>query len=112
VRRYDRSVLVEVLTLEGCPQAADAVELARRVVAETGVVADVRLVHVTREQADARRFLGSPSIRVDDRDVEPGADARREYAFSCRLYPTPAGLRPLPREEWLHAALAARDPDA
>ena len=105
-------MLVEVLTLEGCPHAAQAVELARRAIAEAGGVAEVQLVNVTREQADARRFLGSPSIRVDDHDVEPGADTRRDYAFSCRLYATPAGLRALPPEEWLHTALAAADPPA
>ena len=110
MHRYDRSVLVEVLALEGCPHAAQAVELARRVIEEAGGVAEVQLVDVTREQADARRFLGSPSIRVDGHDVEPGADSRRDYAFSCRLYATPAGLRPLPSEEWLRSALAVRGP--
>jgi hypothetical protein len=103
-------VLVEVLTLEGCPHAADAFELARRVVAAAGRDAEVQLVRVTRAQADAYRFLGSPSIRVDDVDVEPGAEMRTDYAYSCRLYATPAGLRALPPEAWLHAALAAHGP--
>jgi hypothetical protein len=99
-------MLVEVLTFEGCPHAAGALDLARRVAADTGGTADVRLVYVKHEQTESRRFLGSPSIRVDGRDIEPGADMRRDYAFSCRLYPTAPGLRPLPAEAWLRAAIA------
>ena len=100
-------MLVEVLTSEGCPHAASAFELACRMVARSGSAADVRPVVIAQEQTEARRFLGSPSIRVDERDVEPGASTRRDYAFSCRLYATPSGLRPLPPEEWLSAALKA-----
>jgi hypothetical protein len=100
-------MLVEVLTFEGCPHAATAFELVRRVIAEAGGAAEVQLVNVTREQADAQRFLGSPSIRVGGRDIEPAAEARRDYAFSCRLYATPSGLRPLPPEAWVRDALRA-----
>jgi hypothetical protein len=100
-------VLVEVLTFDGCPHASGALELARNVAADIGG-ADVRLVRVSESEAYAARFLGSPSIRVDGCDVEPGAEARRDYAFSCRLYSTGRGLSPLPDEMWLRDALIAR----
>jgi hypothetical protein len=102
-------VLVEVLTFEGCPHAASALELARSVAADAGGTAEVRLVYVEQQQSEARRFLGSPSIRVDGRDIEPGAEMRRDYAFSCRLYSTESGLRPLPAGAWLRGALASAD---
>jgi hypothetical protein len=57
-----------------------------------------------------QRFLGSPSFRVDGRDIEAGADERRDCAFSCRLYQTPIGARPLPPEDWLRIALDAAAP--
>jgi hypothetical protein len=102
-------MLVEVLTFEGCPHAAGALELARRVVADADGTTEVRLVYVELEQCETHRFLGSPSIRVDGRDIEPGAEMRRDYAFSCRLYSTASGLRPLPAEAWLRDALASAD---
>ena len=100
-------MLVEVVTFEGCPHAAPAVALARRVADEAGISADVRLVDVADGEAERQRFLGSPSIRVDGRDVEPGADLRRDYVYGCRLYATSAGRSALPDETWLRDALVA-----
>ncbi len=100
-------MLIEVLAFDGCPHAAGALALVRRVAADLPDEADVRLANVEKHEAAIRRFLGSPSIRIDGRDVEPHADTRRDYAFSCRLYATPSGLRPLPPERWVRDALLA-----
>ena len=100
-------MLVEVMTFEGCPHAAPAVALARRVADEAGVSADVRVVDVADAETERRRFLGSPSIRVAGRDVEPGAELRRDYAHGCRLYATSAGRSALPDEAWVRDALLA-----
>lgn len=53
------------------------------------------------------RFLGSPTIRVDGRDIEPGADERIEYVLACRVYRTEHGAAGVPDERWLRDALAA-----
>lgn len=99
--------LVEVLSFEGCPHGELALELARRVVGESGADAEVREIEVSdAEEALARHFLGSPTIRVDGRDVEPGADERDAYALSCRMYRTESGMAGLPDEEWVRVALA------
>lgn len=57
------------------------------------------------EAAERLRFLGSPTIRVDGRDVEPGADDRNEFALSCRVYPSPEGTSGLPLRSWVRASL-------
>jgi hypothetical protein len=99
---------VEVLTFVGCPHADPALELVTRVVGELGVGADVRRVDVPDfEAAAAQRFLGSPTIRVNGRDVEPGADERSDFVLSCRIYRTDAGFSGQPDERWLRDALAA-----
>ncbi|MCP9490456.1 MAG: hypothetical protein MSC31_11360 [Solirubrobacteraceae bacterium MAG38_C4-C5] len=68
--------------------------------------ADVQLVPVTSDdEARAQRFLGSPTMRVDGSDVEPGADERTDFGLKCRLYPTPQGLSGLPLDAWILAAL-------
>jgi len=100
--------LVEVLTFEGCPHAEPALELVRRVVADAGVAATVRRVDVPDpEAAAAHRFLGSPTIRVNGRDIEPGTGERDEYVLSCRVYRTENGLKGEPDERWLRDALHA-----
>jgi glutaredoxin len=98
-------MLVEVLTFEGCPHATAALMLVQHVAAATHRTVELRLVNLEEGETVERRFLGSPSIRVDGRDIEPASDARRNYAFSCRLYATPSGLRPLPPEAWVRDAL-------
>lgn len=57
------------------------------------------------EEAEAYRFLGSPTLRVDGRDIEPGADERTDFGFKCRVYRGAAGLRPTPPDELIVAAL-------
>ena len=57
------------------------------------------------EEANALRFPGSPTIRIDGRDVDPvGANARP--ALTCRIYSLPEGrVSPVPTFEQLEAAL-------
>ena len=100
--------LVEVLTFEGCPHAEPALELVRRVIAESGGGATVRRVDVPdAETAAALRFLGSPTIRVNGRDIEPGVAERNQYTLSCRIYRTDSAVGGEPDEQWLREALSA-----
>lgn len=99
--------LVEILYFDDCPNwpaAASAVDVLAR---ELGIAVDVRLVRVaSKEEAARLRFLGSPTVRVDGRDVEPGAEERRDYALACRIYRTGEGFAGLPPDGRLRAALA------
>ena len=100
--------VVEVLTFEGCPHAEPALELVKRVLADSGVGATVRRVDVPdADAAAAQRFLGSPTIRVNGRDIEPGVVERDTYVLSCRIYRTDSGITGEPDEQWLREALSA-----
>ena len=59
------------------------------------------------EDVDRLRFLGSPSVRVNGHDVEPGADDRETFMYACRVYRTNSGLSSQPAKEWIRAALSA-----
>ena len=99
-------VLVEVLTFAGCPHGEPALALAHRVVEEIAVNAVVRRVDVPDAAAAVEeRFLGSPTIRVNGNDIDPTAEERNDYALSCRLYRTSAGVSGQPDEQWLRDAL-------
>lgn len=100
---------VEVLTFAGCPNAEPAVALVERVCGELGIEASLERIEVKdADQAVQLRFLGSPSIRVNGRDIEPGAGERSDYVFSCRVYPSESGLKGQPDERWLRAAFPKR----
>ena len=100
---------VEVLYFDGCPNHEALLPHLREVLRDAGVAAAITLRRVEDDEAAQReRFLGSPTVRVDDVDVEPGADTRTDFGLKCRLYQTPAGLRGAPLDEWLLAALAGQ----
>ena len=98
--------LVEVLAFPGCPNRAAAIALAERVCAELAGNAEIQVRDICDQQAaDQARSLGSPTIWVDGRDVEPGAEQCVEYLHTCRLYQGEHSLRGLPEEAWLRQAL-------
>ena len=56
--------------------------------------------------AERERFLGSPTVRIDGQDVDPGAAQRSDFGLKCRLYRSDAGTSGLPPDAWFRAALA------
>jgi hypothetical protein len=99
---------VEVLYFAGCPNYEGVLELIERAAAELALEPQIDLVEVSDAQAAVElRFLGSPTVRVDGRDVEPGAEARGDFTFSCRLYRTDRGVVEAPDSVWIRTALAA-----
>ena len=100
--------LVEILYFEDCPNHTDALALVERVAAELRLKPEIRLCEINHAvTAERARFLGSPTIRVDGRDVEPGADERSDYVLACRIYRTEQGVQGRPDERWLREALTA-----
>jgi hypothetical protein len=99
-------VKVELLYFDGCPSYEALLPRSRGLLAGEGVEEEVELVRVeTPEAAERERFLGSPTLRVDGEDGDPGAAERDDYGLKCRLYRTPRGQSPLPPDEWIRAAL-------
>ncbi len=97
---------VEVLYFDGCPSHERVLRRLLELLAERGISEQVELRRVeSLEAADHERFLGSPTVRVDGADVEPGADERSDFGLKCRLFRTSQGLSPTPPDEWLRAAL-------
>jgi hypothetical protein len=80
-------VKVELLWWEGCPSYPKALEELRTVLRDEGLdPAAVEVREVTSdEQAVRERFFGSPTIRIDGRDVQP-PDEGDPIGLTCRLY--------------------------
>jgi hypothetical protein len=98
--------LVELLTTSNCPHRDAALALVQRVCGQSNGQIEVRLVEIPDQPAAERlRFLGSPTIRVDGRDIEPGAEWSVEVVHGCRLYQGAHSLHGLPQEAWLRQAL-------
>lgn len=99
-------VVIEILYFDGCPNHDRLLAQLSRLLQHHRITAEI-VPHNILDADSARRerFLGSPSIRVNGRDIEPGADHRRDYGLKCRIYHTPTGLAGLPPDEWILDAI-------
>lgn len=85
----------------GRPELAE--EALRQAIDATGIEAEITYTEVDgMEDARNKRFLGSPSIRVEGLDVEYGDREPDEYQAGVRYYNTADGWKPFP-----HARLIA-----
>ncbi len=102
----EANLRVELLTFEGCPNQDRARELVEKVLADKGIdPKSLTMVLLEGQDADAWRFPGSPTIRINGRDVEPGFREPAEYSLSCRVYQTESGLQGLPDPRWVELAI-------
>ena len=91
---------IDLLYFDGCPSWENALENLHAVVEGEGVDIQIRRIEVKTDQdAEDRKFLGSPSFQIDGKDLWP--ESRENYSMSCRIYRTPQGLKGWPTIEML-----------
>jgi hypothetical protein len=99
---------ITFLYWEDCLSHEEALQRLHQVMAEEGIQAPVRLVNVeTWEQAEQLQFIGSPTILVNGKDIQPPPRGAY-YALTCRTYHLENGrASPLPSLELIRRALSA-----
>jgi hypothetical protein len=99
-------LVIEVLYVEHCPNFPAALALVQRVAAELAIDAEFRTTMIGDQAAAERtRFVGSPTVRVDGRDVDPEGELAAEYTLDCRLYWHEHRLAGYPQERSVRDAL-------
>jgi hypothetical protein len=100
------SVRVQLLYFDGCPNWTLTEERLAQVLRTLGRddAAVERLRVETAEQAEELKFLGSPTIRIDDTD--PFATGCEPVGLARRVYATPDGLSGSPTTDQLLEALS------
>ena len=97
---------VELLWFEGCANHPAARQMLEEVIAELAPGTEIKDIDATDPVVAERvRFPGSPTIRIDGRDVDPSYKEPGDYTPRCRLYRTDAGLRGLPERRWIEEVL-------
>jgi hypothetical protein len=101
-----RRPVIEVLYVQDCPYYQATLALVERVRAEVGIDTELRTTMIVDQAAaDQARFPGSPTVRVDGRDVAPGSEPVTEYLVGCRLYRLEHRFAGQPEERWIRQAL-------
>lgn len=96
---------IEFLYFDGCPNYGEAHEVLKNLLRKEGVSDPIEVIHIKDEgQAREHGFLGSPSIRIDGKDIEE--DRRGDSAlYGCRLYPSNSENQGLPPESMIVGAI-------
>ncbi len=77
-----RQIEIECLFAPGCGSRHDTLALVERLAAEMALKIELReTVVACRQEAEEQHFLGSPSVRINGQDIEPGADSRTDYGM-------------------------------
>lgn len=98
---------IEFLWYEDCPSHDKGFQLLQDVLDELDVDAEINRIKVeTEEQADELQFPGSPTIRINGVDIDPGGAARLPNALTCRAYRRDDGrISPLPSRNQVRKAV-------
>ena len=97
---------IELLYVDGCPGYEAVLARLHEIVSELDVQADIESRPVdTLDEAAQERFLGSPSVRIDGRDIDPAATGRTDYGVKCRLYRSEGGASGVPPDRWIREAV-------
>ena len=76
-------VKVRVLHLAECPATPATVRLVEEVARTLGAAINLESILVeTPEQAQALAFLGSPTVQVEGRDIEPELRSRQDFGLT------------------------------
>lgn len=89
---------IEVLYMPACPHHPPAVKQLRDVLSAEGVQAEIDEVPVRdAKTAEKYGFPGSPTIRINGRDIAGEQHSPLSFALACRVYPgaEKAGVPPL-----------------
>ncbi len=98
---------IELLYFEGCPHWEATLEELRDLLAGMRVDDEVNLVEITsREEAEDMWFPGSPTIRIDDEDIDPEIP-EATFTLDCRIYDVEGEPSETPPREWIIAAIEA-----
>jgi hypothetical protein len=100
-------MLIELLYLEGCPHYGPFLVHLRELLEQAGVPERVQLRPLDETSVEDERFLGSPTLRINGKDVDPAAAARHQFGILCRVYATPEGFNGSPPDEWVLSAVRA-----
>jgi|SRR5262249_14153936 len=97
---------IELLYIRDCPNRLPTVQTVKDILRESGLRLDIAETEIgNAAQAAKLSFLGSPTVRVDGEDVEPGAVEAKDYGVSCRSYLVNGRRQGTPDPEWIRQAI-------
>ncbi len=98
----------ELFYFDDCPSYRQALENLARALQLEQLPDEVEMIPVAdadAADAEAKRFIGSPTIRIDGIDVEGSVAETRGYAYGCRVYTDGSRMLGWPSVDQIRQAL-------
>lgn len=97
---------IQLLWFDGCPNHEAARQTLRSVLRDRRLDAGFEDIEASDPVvAGSYKFAGSPTIRVNGKDIEPGFTDPGDYTPRCRLYLVDGAIQGSPPRGWLEKAL-------
>jgi len=97
---------VELYYFEGCPNYDKAAEILQQTLKDMEIDIPIDMINIEDDEtAKTLKFIGSPSIRIDEEDVDPSRRDDTDYSLQCRIYRTDSGVMGWPPAEMIADAL-------
>jgi hypothetical protein len=79
----DDAVKVKVVYTEGCANTLPTIQRIESMAMELGVAIELTrvLIH-TQPEAEAHRFLGSPTVQINGLDLDPVIRDKQSFGFT------------------------------
>ncbi|MGZ9225101.1 MAG: DF family (seleno)protein [Anaerolineales bacterium] len=96
---------IQLLYFDDCLSWEAGLKNLRTALKDENLSASIEMVNVADDDDATRlKFLGSPHFRVDGEDL--WHEEREIYSLSCRVYPTPEGIKGFPTVSMLREQLS------
>jgi hypothetical protein len=97
---------LELLYIPGCPHHDEALDLIHKVLSERSLTPEFSETIISNyDQAKQHCFPGSPTFRVNGRDIENVPADYLRVGLACRTYLVEGLRKGIPPRAWLERAL-------
>jgi len=88
---------VELLYTDLCPHYKEALHILQDILKEIGSGKPITMTRIrTEKDANEHRFSGSPTVRINGKDVDPKFRDNGTYGLRCRVYFFEGNFHPFP----------------
>jgi len=95
---------IELLYIDGCPNYPTVLRYLQEVLREKELDIPVAMVEIkSADEAIKHRFAGSPTVKIDGRDIAP--QESEDFCMGCRLYLEGDEVTELPSKKTLRHAI-------
>jgi len=95
---------IELLYFSDCPSWQYTLASLEQIFESHHLQVEIKLIQVeTKEEAELHQFYGSPTIKVNGKDLFPIEQG--DYHLGCRVYKTPSGYKGSPSKEMIEEML-------